>query len=199
MAVIVFLLVKLTEGMIYYQLESEFLVLTIFLGMIIQTVFGFGVVSRYLYEAEDYLLLLPLPIKSKTIISVKVIILYLKQLTSALVFYLPLGIAYGVSSAQGLHYYLLFLLVVALIPPIPLMINVLFGNLYLRFNRFLSRSLIVKFIIMIVMFGGLFVGLREIINLLIKLMNENRLQNIFNIRTAEFLKKLTTIFFRQFT
>lgn len=195
MAVIVFLLVKLTEGMIYYQLESEFLVLTIYLGMIIQTVFGFGVVSRYLYEAEDYLLLLPLPIKSKTIISVKVIILYLKQLTLALAFYLPLGIAYGVSSAQGFHYYLLFLLVVALIPPIPLMINVLFGNLYLRFNRFLSRSLIVKFIIMIVMFGGLFVGLREIINLLIKLMNENRLQNIFNIRTAEFLKKLTNYLF----
>lgn len=195
MAVIVFLLVKLTEGMIYYHLESEFLVLTIYLGMIIQTIFGFGLVSRYLYEDLDYLVLLPLPIKSSTIVSVKVIILYLKQLFLALAFYIPLGIAYGISSNHGVQYYLLFLLVVFFVPTIPLIINVIFGRLYLRINSFLSRNIIVKFIILIILFGGLFFGLREVINLLIKLMNENRLQNIFNIRTANFLNVLTKYLF----
>ncbi|HOO67902.1 MAG TPA: hypothetical protein PLC53_00860 [Bacilli bacterium] len=110
--------------------------------------------SGTLFKFKDYDLLMSLPIKKSTIITSKIIILYILSLFYTLFFMIPIFITYAINVNVTFIFCLLFFLTIFIIPMVPLIISTIIGVLISSISSRFKHKNIVNYIIMIAILLG---------------------------------------------
>ena len=109
-----------------------------------------------LFGFKDYDAIMSLPIKTKTIISSRMIMLYLVNILLTFVIMGPAGVIYGISISSPITFYLLFTFSILFVPFIPLVIATIIGTtISMVASRFKHKNLletILSFGILILVF-----------------------------------------------
>lgn len=192
MGVVIFLFTGLVRGFSQYGLAQELLVIFLAFSVFIQIISGIKPVIKYLYQNQDYYILQPLPVKEADVIIVKMGVLYIRELLLSMILMLPIVIAYGIVINAKYSYYALLPLVLILIPIMPLSISVLFALPLIKINKLMDRFQIIKLFIGATFLIFVFLVYQDILNIIVGLMNENRLQFIFNVGNAEKMKRFAS-------
>lgn len=91
---------------------------------IITTVFK---TDGFLFCFKDYDMLMSLPIKTRTIIASRLLLLYMTNFAFTLLFMLPAGIIYAIYSTVSWYYWPVFIITLFIIPLLPLILAVIAG------------------------------------------------------------------------
>lgn len=91
-------------------------------------------VNKTIFDSKDYSILLSLPIKKNTIISSKIILLYLINIIYSLLFLMPAYIAYISLLKASFMFHLTFWLSFFFIPIVPTVIGALIGTILTGFS-----------------------------------------------------------------
>ena len=95
-----------------------------------------------LFVFKDYDTIMSLPIKTKTIINSRMIMLYLMNILLTVVIMAPAGIIYGITMSSSISFYLLFTLLIFFIPFIPMVIATIIGtSISMVASRFKHKNL----------------------------------------------------------
>lgn len=86
-------------------------------------------VNGFLFKFKDYDLLMSLPIDLKTIISSRILSMYLVNMVAILIIMVPAGIVYSMLSGAGLLFYILYLILIPFIPVVPIILGTVLGFL----------------------------------------------------------------------
>lgn len=119
------------DGLI--QLNMPYIILVMIMVMVsvtsaLTTVFK---VNKILFNAKDYSFLLSLPIKKRTIISSKIINLYIINFVFAAMLLIPTYIAYILKVDVNIWFHFLYLTTFFLIPVVPTIIGCLIGTIFM--------------------------------------------------------------------
>ncbi|MEG1288471.1 MAG: hypothetical protein RSD29_03890 [Bacilli bacterium] len=116
-------------------------------------------IDGVLYTSKDYDLLMSLPIKQSTIITSKMIVLYLANLLTVLVLLIPSLLVYTKYVSVSLLFYLFFFITLLIIPLIPTIIAVLIGTFIISFSsRFKFKKLLKTIMLLCFTFGLVFIS-----------------------------------------
>lgn len=189
MGIVILLFAGLIRGFSQYGLAEELLVIFLAFSVFLQIFSGIKSVIKYLYRNKDFHILQPLPIKNENVIIVKMAVLYIRELFLSMILALPLVIAYGIVVDANIYYYALLPLVLLLIPIMSLSFSVLLALPAMKLNALLERHRIIKPLIGAAILVLVFFVYRHMLNIIVGLMNENRLQFIFNVGNAERVRK----------
>ena len=144
------MMVGLKEDGIEYAILSLY-TLTTTIVIIMEGVYKSG---DLLFKPRDNDTLMAMPIKKSTIISARVIKLYVFEMLYCLIFLLPAIIAYAISVPVGASYYLVSITMLILIPVIPIAISCIVGlissAISARFRRRTFLQVIISFIILFI-------------------------------------------------
>lgn len=125
----------------YGSLPGLAIELAILVAMLAGVMFGLNYILASLYYATDLPLLIPLPLAPQTVLYAKFALVWLSELVSLAVFYLPAIVGYGQRMHPGASFWLLALAVFALLPFIPLAVATLLAlALMAATNRRVNRD-----------------------------------------------------------
>lgn len=189
MGIVIFLFTGLIRGFSQYGLAQELLVIFLAFSVLIQIFSGIKPVIKYLYQNQDYYILQPLPVKGADVIIVKMVVLYIRELLLSMILMLPLVISYGIVINAKISYYALLPLVLILIPIMPLSISVLLALPIMKLSKLFDYFRIIKPFIGAIFLVFIFLVYQDILDIIVGLMNENRLQFIFNLSNAEKMER----------
>lgn len=177
------------------SINQEGVVLALGLMAISLMIFFFGIfyVLNIFYFANDIETLLPLPLKPSHILGAKFATVVLYDYFIAAILYLPLVIAFGISSSSGIIYYLYAFILFLVLPVIPLILASVIVMIIMRFTNIAKnkdRTRIIGGIVAIVLAIG---GNMAIQYYTQKPMDPMQIQSFFMQKNA--LVELTTKWF----
>ncbi|MEG1706720.1 MAG: hypothetical protein RR291_04420, partial [Clostridia bacterium] len=130
--------------------NSEQTTLLTFLLLVNQGLVLFtGVVSllNTVYLAKDSNLLLPLPMKSWQLFFAKFLVVYLTETITSAIIVLATVLPLGISAGFGVHYYILMLLCVIIVPMLPLLLSSIIALPFMMISNALKNRGTLKTII----------------------------------------------------
>lgn len=86
-------------------------------------------IPGYLFSFKDYDMLMSLPVKSSTVLTSKMIFIYLSNFMVSVVIGVPMLIVYGIKTSGGVLYYSIVAITTFFIPLIPIVVGALFAYL----------------------------------------------------------------------
>jgi ABC-2 type transport system permease protein len=129
-------------------------------------------IPGYLFSFKDYDLLMSLPLKPSSILTSKMVFIYLSNFMIAIVVGIPPLIVYGIKSSGGVLYYSLVAVTTLFIPLIPIVIGAFFayflGRISAKFRQtniiLLVGSFLILILIMAVSTMASQIGVKQIKN-----------------------------------
>ncbi len=146
---------KILEQLNLLELLISSSIITITLILIIMNSIR---IPGYLFSFKDYDLLMSLPLKSRVILSSKMIFIYLTNLMISALVGIPPLIVYGVKTSGGLLYYCLVIIAVFFIPLIPIAISAFFAYYLGRISSKFKSSNVIMLIGSFIVFIAIMVG-----------------------------------------
>lgn len=129
------------------------------LGCTMVTLFyGFFHVNGSLFFSKDTSFLAAMPLRSRTVLTGKMLSIAAGEAGVSLLFCAPLVIGYGIASHAGIAYYLKSFLTFALLPVLPLTVAMLLSFVLIRISALWKRREGVTTILAFVVFAGIMVA-----------------------------------------
>ena len=129
------------------------------LGCTMVTLFyGFFHVNGSLFFSKDTSFLAAMPLRSRTVLTGKMLSIAAGEAGVSLLFCAPLVIGYGIASHAGIAYYLKSFLTFALVPVLPLTAAMLLSFVLIRISALWKRREGVTTILAFVVFAGIMVA-----------------------------------------
>lgn len=129
------------------------------LGCTMVTLFyGFFHVNGSLFFSKDTSFLAAMPLRSRTVLTGKMLSIAAGEAGVSLLFCAPLVIGYGIASHAGIAYYLKSFLTFALVPVLPLTVAMLLSFVLIRISALWKRREGVTTILAFVVFAGIMVA-----------------------------------------
>ena len=115
--------------------------------------------GRTLFKYRDYDMVMSLPVPSSLIAASRIAILYVYELLFALIIMLPAGIVYGYNSNSNALFYMIYIILLTVVPVVPLVISSILGTfLEVVSSRFKRSSNIVNIILTMVFVIVIMIG-----------------------------------------
>ena len=109
-----------------------------------------------LFGFKDYDIVMSMPVKTKTVVRSRMVMIYLMNIAFSLVLMVPAGIVYGVFMSVTFKFYLLLLLLIFFIPLIPSVIGTIIGVIIaLVSSLFRHKNLFETFITFGIIIGAI--------------------------------------------
>ena len=156
--------------------------------MSVQIITSIKPIVYYVFQNKDYYILQPLPIKPEIILVTKLLITYLKELLKSLMLIIPLGVAFGILNDAGFIFYMLFIIVILMLPFMVVSFALILALPYLKIESFFKRNGLLKLGWSLFILTILFVGYRKVLGIIIKLINDNQLRFLINADVANQIK-----------
>ncbi len=115
--------------------------------------FGTSGIYSYVYYQKDSEFLISLPLKTHIIYIAKLAIVYVQEVSLALVFILPAGFSLGFSTGQGAQYFLIILLGAVTIPALSLLFSSIAAIPIMALSSFFKGKGLVGAILMLAFFA----------------------------------------------
>lgn len=145
-------------GMVAIGQESVLLPLAFTMVSFLILFFGLAYIMSEFYFSGGIEMLLPLPIKPRSIIIGKFASVCLMEILLSFVLMLPTVVIYGVGQSMGVLYYLLAIVVIVLLPVLPLALITLVIMLIMRSNSMRGKKdafqIVMLFLVLVVIMGG---------------------------------------------
>lgn len=128
------------NGLAMINQEGLIVSLGVVASCLIVFVFGIFYVMATFYFSSDIENLLPLPLKSSTIISAKFAVVLVYEYLTELLFLLPMCVTYGVLSHSGVIFYLYTIIIFFTLPIVPLVAASFISMIIMRFIPFAKNK-----------------------------------------------------------
>lgn len=138
----------LNEGFIMLNQGEYFLAFGYNAVSIIIFFFGLAYIMSYFYFSKETQVLLPLPIKQRTIIISKFNVILAYEYIITLIFILPFFITHGLNTDANILYYLMSLIYVILTPVAPLALSAVVMMLIMKFTNIKGKKDLLRVISM---------------------------------------------------
>ena len=158
----------------------DFLVLFVFLILLVSIVFSMVKARGVLFDKEDSLVLLPLPIAPSTQVFSKVVYLYIESSLFLLVTSTPLLICYGATRHFIPYYYIFSVLYPFLISFFSVGISLLLSLVYQLVYREVRRSDILQFVLACILMVSLCYLYQFVLRLFLTALNDSSIGGMFS-------------------
>ncbi|WP_312113701.1 putative ABC transporter permease subunit [Brevibacillus reuszeri] len=135
MSVGVMFIAGLYDGLAMIGQQGALLGLGVAIASLAIFVLGIVYVLSVFYYSQDVEHMLPLPLAPWHILGAKFLVALFYEYLTALVFFGPLLITYGVKSGGGVLYYLFALIIFLIVPIFPLVLSALVVMLFMRYTN----------------------------------------------------------------
>ncbi len=122
--------------------------------------------TKALYMASDNKVLFTFPVETNTVFFSKLILYFLFELKRNLTITLPVFIAYGLNNGAVFYYYIWAILCFVIISAIPVVIGAVLSIPALFVSRILSKSKILKAVIVLACFATVTLAVFSLVNLI---------------------------------
>ncbi len=184
MAAFVYLFIALHQRFIPLGISGEILAIFLCVAIVLSALLSFGKADKILYSADDKAIVRPLPLDPRTVIFSKMTALLLYELAAVGAVTLPLMIAYGVTAGAGALFYCKAVLCVVTAALAVTAVAMLLAPLFHKLKTFLLGHGLLLFFVSLAFIGLLFFGYKYLLDLIIALIRDRRLQFVFNSRTV---------------
>lgn len=191
MAAFVYLFAALNGRFAALGVSGE--VLTLFLCAIfaISLVFSLEKAAKTFFSEVDREIVRPLPLSPALVVLSKTAALFLYELIAVGTLALPIWIAYGVEMKLGAGYYAAALLCVFAEALGVTALSALLSPLFNAAKKFLLAHGPIFLVVSLLFVCALFFGYKYLLDLLIGLIRDKRLQFFFNATTVETIRKIS--------
>lgn len=190
MAAFVYLFVGLNSRFVPLGISNEILSLFIFAILIISVVFSLNKAAVTMFSVKDANILRPLPLNPQIVVLSKMVALFINELITVAVFALPIFISFGIIGSLGVWYYIKAVACVIIIALATTAIAALIAPLFNIVKNFLLNNGLLFFVVSLVFIGLLFFGYKYILDIIIGLISNRRLQFFFNSSVVNSIRKL---------
>lgn len=194
MAAFVYLFVELNSRFIPLGISNEILSLFTFAILVISVVLSLNKASVTMFSTADANILRPLPLNPYIVVLSKAVALFIYELITVAAFALPIFISFGIISGAGVGFYVKAVVCVIIIALATTAIAALISPLFNKAKNFLLSNGPLFFIISLVFIGLLFFGYKYILDFIINLIKNRRLQFIFNRSVVEKMRSASGYF-----
>ena len=173
-----------------FDLSREFLIFTILVFQILQTLFLIPNLVKTLDVNNDRELLLKLPLSHRQIFASKILVSYLFEIIFAAVVLLPIFIAFGIATSMHWGFYLYIPLILMFVPIIPFFIASLVIYPVMKVIQFMrGRALLTSLVYLAGLVGAIFLYMFIINNVMYAVTEADNFPNTlyeyeYNIRRA---------------
>jgi len=115
--------------------EGILLLVGILGSQIVLFIFGISHIFAKFYYAHDLQILVPLPVKSSTILTARFITVMINEYLAVLPILIPILLVYGMRSGVGILYWIYSILIIITIPIIPLGISSIVVMIFMRYTN----------------------------------------------------------------
>lgn len=130
-------------------------VLAVMMGLsIIFTTMG---LVKSLYLSKDNLVLLTFPAKPTMVFLSKLLVYYIRELKKNFMFLIPFFCGYGIALGYAFYYYLWVMVLFVLVAAVPVLVGALLSIPSLFIYQFLKKYPFVKYVLSLLVLGGIFV------------------------------------------
>lgn len=188
LALFVYLFVAFQAKFSSLNLVNEVLVIFAFLGIFAQIIFSVPKACAVLYGGADAKVILPLPISNVTMLTAKLIALWIKETVNSAFFVLPVFVAFGIMRSAGAVYYIFTAIGVALAALFAVSVSALLAPLFVKLKKFFLDRPYVILAASLVFLAALFAVYSQFLKVVSDMLIGNRLRFIFNKDVADKLR-----------
>ncbi|MBR2745037.1 MAG: hypothetical protein IKE01_07090 [Clostridia bacterium] len=140
-------------------IHQENVLLTVFsfitaMLIIIEGIYKSG---SLLFNCKDDDMLLSLPIKKSTVVFIRIFKFYVFELLYSSMFLIPTMIAYAIHTYPGVHFYLVSIIAIILLPIVPIVISCVVGAITSAISaKFKKRNIMQIIVSMVILLGVLY-------------------------------------------
>lgn len=192
MAMFVFLFAELDVRFNELGIAEQFLSLFILAILVLAVVFSVGRANNLMFSDKDASILTPLPLDPRLVVLCKAVALFIYELITVAAYSLPIFIAYGIIGSFGALFYIKAIFCVIVLALAATVISALISPLYNGVKKFLLRNGILFFVVSLVFVGGLFFAYKYVLDIIIELIRNGRLQFIFNSSAVEAIRRVSS-------
>ena len=174
----------------YYDFLSLFLSVSMVVGILLSMVKARGV----LFDREDSLVSMPLPISPSTIVLSKVAYLYVESSLSGLILYTPFLVCYGSTRGFIPYYYIFSFLYPFFISLFIIGIGLLLSLAYQQVYKLVRKNDIVQFVTASVLMVLLCYLYQFVLNLFLGALNDSSVGGMFSSSFVETLHNMVSYF-----
>lgn len=174
----------------YYDFLSLFLSLSMVIGIILCMVKARGV----LFNREDSMVSMPLPIAPSTIVLSKVAYLYIESSLSGLILYTPFLVCYGSSRGFIPYYYIFSFLYPFLISLFIVGVGLLLSLVYQQVYKLIRKNDIVQFLSASALMILLCYLYQFVLNLFLTALSDSSVGGMFSLDFVESLHQMVSYF-----
>lgn len=179
----------------YKNAPIAFFTLFLFIIQILMIILCVFNAKKLLFNEEDIKQLSKYPIETSEIIISKLIILFLTQYVTSLMFTYPLFISYGVIASKPIWFYYLALFYPVLGFIFEAGVALLLVYPYKLLIDFLKKHLILQFVVSILVIGVLSYFYGIVLNVFVKLVSTNNINSILSVDSIKSLVDNSKYFF----
>lgn len=195
MAAFVYLFVELNSRFIPLGISNEILSLFTFAILVISVVLSLNKAAVTMFSVKDANILRPLPLNPYIVVLSKAVALFIYELITVAAFALPIFISFGIISGFGVGFYVKAVVCVVIISLAVTAVAALISPLFNKVKSFLLSNGPLFFVISLVFIGLLFFGYKYILDFIINLIKNRRLQFVFNQSVVEKIRSVTGYLF----
>ncbi len=115
--------------------EGLLLELICFAGGLVTLVFGLPYILTVFYMSGDIQNLLPLPLRPAQIVGAKFVVVWVYEILTTAVIFLPLFLGFGIEAGAGLSFWLITLIGILLVPAVPMAYAALASMIFMRLGK----------------------------------------------------------------
>lgn len=156
LAILMLLTWQVAPALVAQGMSSLFYLFMLTSGAGIVLVFGIIYLVSTLYLAKDTDFYSTLPVKNTTVFAAKVLFVYLTETVLVYAVILPVMIQFGILAEMWFGYYIISILMLAVVPALPLSLAAIFAVPVMYLASKLKNRNIVAIIFYCVLFGGFF-------------------------------------------
>ncbi len=186
MAAFVYLFIGLSERFISLKISRQILTLFIFVMLIMSIVLSLNKAANIMFSDKE--ILQPLPLDPYLVMLSKLSALFIYQLISSGAIALPIFIAFGITSGLGVGFYFKAIFCVIILAIAATAISALVSPLFNAVKKFLLGHGPLFLILSLVFICGLFFVYKYVLDIIIGLIRDRRLQFVFNSSTVDKIK-----------
>jgi len=135
--------------------EGILLLVGILGSQIVLFIFGISHIFAKFYYAHDLQILVPLPVKSSTILTARFITVMINEYLAVLPILIPILLVYGMRSGVGILYWIYSILIIITIPIIPLGISSIVVMIFMRYTNIKGKRDLIRVIGGVLMIVGI--------------------------------------------
>lgn len=188
MAAFVYLFIGLTERFTTLKISRQILTLFIFVIFALSIILSLNKAANIMFSDKE--ILQPLPLDPYLVMLSKLSALFIYQLISTGAIALPIFIAFGITSGSGAVFYIKAIFCVIILAIAATAISALISPLFNRIKKFLLSHGPLFLILSLIFIFALFFLYKYILDIIIGLIRDRRLQFVFNSRTVDKIKSV---------